>query len=220
MLPREEMNMGTVRHTPEMRRLDRIDMRILCELQKNSRITNVELALAVGLSASPCLTRVKRLEKSGYIASYGAQLRLEHFGDTLMVFTEVTLSEHRREHMTRFEAHVRGFEEIVECHVVSGGYDYLLKFVTRGVNHYQQVVDSLLDRHVGIEKYFSYLVIRTPFIKQQYRLESLLAQAPSGRYTADESVEAACTMRAGTLQPAVCPLIRQATARRNPEPAV
>lgn len=193
--------MGTVRHLSELRRLDRIDVRILCELQKNSRVTNVELALAVGLSASPCLIRVKRLEKAGYIANYGAQLRLEHFGDILMVFTEVTLNEHRREDMARFEAFVRSVEEIVECHVVSGGYDYLLKFVTRSVNHYQQVVDAMLDRHLGIQKYFSYIVIRTPFVKQQYRLESLLAQAPSGRYTPDESAEAACSMRASVLQP-------------------
>jgi hypothetical protein len=103
--------------------------------------------------------------------------------------------------MVRFEAFVRSVEEIVECHVVSGGYDYLLKFVTRSVNHYQQVVDAMLDRHLGIQKYFSYIVIRTPFVKQQYRLESLLAQAPSGRDTPDESAAAACPMGTSLLQP-------------------
>ena len=67
-------------------KLDRLDLRILSQLQKNGRITNVDLADAVGLSPSPCLIRVKRLEQAGYIAGYGAQLRLEKLGDTLTVF--------------------------------------------------------------------------------------------------------------------------------------
>ena len=69
-------------------KLDRLDLRILSHLQKNGRITNVDLADAVGLSPSPCLMRVKRLETAGYISGYGAQLRLEKLGDTLTVFTE------------------------------------------------------------------------------------------------------------------------------------
>ncbi len=72
-------------------KLDRLDLRILAQLQKNGRMTNVDLADAVGLSPSPCLIRVKRLEQAGYIAGYGAHLRLEKLGDTLTVFTEVTL---------------------------------------------------------------------------------------------------------------------------------
>ena len=84
-------------------KLDRIDLKILAELQKNGRITNVDLAEAVGLSPSPCLTRVKRLEQAGYIAGYGAHLRLAKLGDTLTVFTEVTLADHHREDFIRFE---------------------------------------------------------------------------------------------------------------------
>ena len=76
---------------PEAFKLDRLDLRILAQLQKNGRMTNVDLADAVGLSPSPCLIRVKRLEQAGYIAGYGAHLRLEKLGDTLTVFTEVTL---------------------------------------------------------------------------------------------------------------------------------
>ena len=108
-------------------KIDRLDLRILAQLQKNGRMTNVDLADAVGLSPSPCLIRVKRLEQAGYIAGYGAHLRLEKLGDTLTVFTEVTLSDHRREDFARFEAAIREVDEVLECHLVSGGYDYLLQ---------------------------------------------------------------------------------------------
>jgi DNA-binding Lrp family transcriptional regulator len=130
-------------------KLDRIDLRILSQLQKKGRITNVELADAVGLSPSPCLIRVKRLEKAGYIIGYGAQIQLEKLGDV---------------------------HEIVECHLASGGYDYLLKFVTRSVSHYQSIVEGLLERNIGIEKYFSYVIIKSPFVKSHYPLETLFSQ--------------------------------------------
>lgn len=155
-------------------KLDRLDLRILCQLQKNGRITNVDLADAVGLSPSPCLIRVKRLEKAGYIAGYGAQLRLDKLADMLTVFTEVTLADHRREDFVRFELAIREIDEILECHLVSGGYDYLLKFITRGVNHYQSIVEGLLERNIGIEKYFSYIVIKSPFLKPYYPIERLV----------------------------------------------
>ncbi len=155
-------------------KLDRIDLRILCHLQQNSRITNVVLADAVGLSPSPCLIRVKRLEKAGYISGYGAYIRLEKLADVQIVFTEVTLSDHRREDFAKFEAYLRNVDEIIECHLVSGGYDYLLKFMTRSVVHYQSVIESLLEQNLRIEKYFSYIVIKSPFIKHHYPLEKFI----------------------------------------------
>jgi DNA-binding Lrp family transcriptional regulator len=157
-------------------KLDRLDLRILAQLQKNGRVTNVDLADAVGLSPSPCLIRVKRLEQAGYISGYGAHLRLEKLGDTLTVFTEVTLTDHHREDFIRFETAIRGVDEIMECHLVSGGYDYLLRFLTRGVNHYQQVIEGLLERNIGIEKYFSYIVIKSPFIKTHCAIERLFPE--------------------------------------------
>ena len=137
-------------------------------------MTNVELAEAVGLSASPCLLRVKRLEKSGYIAGYGAFLNLEKLGDVLTVFTEITLSNHRRDDFVRFETSIATVDQIMECHLISGGYDYLLRFVTRGVNHYQSIIDDLLNRNIGIEKYFSYMVIKSPFVKRHYPIDKLV----------------------------------------------
>ncbi|MGN6093502.1 MAG: Lrp/AsnC family transcriptional regulator, partial [Luteibacter jiangsuensis] len=88
-------------------KLDRIDIRILSHLQCNGRVTNVDLADAVGLSPSPCLIRVKRLEKAGYVTGYGAHVQLEKLGDVQMVFTQVTLSDHRREDFAKFEAAIR-----------------------------------------------------------------------------------------------------------------
>ncbi|MET3073301.1 Lrp/AsnC family transcriptional regulator, partial [Herbaspirillum seropedicae] len=148
--------------------------RILCHLQQNSRITNVILADAVGLSPSPCLIRVKRLEKAGYISGYGAYIRLEKLADVQIVFTEVTLSDHRREDFAKFESTIRNVDEIIECHLVSGGYDYLLKFMTRSVVHYQSVIESLLEQNLRIEKYFSYIVIKSPFVKHHYPLEKFI----------------------------------------------
>lgn len=156
-----------------MHKLDRIDLKILYELQKDGRITNVNLSEAVGLSPSPCLMRVKRLEQAGLIKGYSAQIELAKLGDTLMVFTEVTLADHRRTDFGRFEDAVRRVDEIIECHLVSGGYDYLLKFVTRGIVHYQEIIERLLEQNVGIEKYFSYVVIKSPFVKSYLPLPAL-----------------------------------------------
>ena len=157
----------------EALKLDRIDIRILSQLQRNGRITNVDLADAVGLSPSPCLIRVKRLEKAGYVTGYGAHVQLGKLGDMQLVFTQVTLSDHRREDFARFEAAVRNIDELVECHLVSGGFDYLLKFVTRSVAHYHGIAEEVLRQHVNIEKYFSYIVIKSPVVKSHYPIEKL-----------------------------------------------
>lgn len=157
-------------------KLDRLDFKILSQLQKNGRITNVNLADAVGLSPSPCLSRVKRLEKYGYITGYGATINLVKLGSTLTVFTEVTLHDHRAADFSRFEQRARAVPEIVEAHLVSGGYDYLLKFVTRDVVHYQETIESILERDFGIEKYFSYIVIKSSVINRSPSIESLFEE--------------------------------------------
>jgi len=155
-------------------KLDRIDINILAELQQNSRLTNVDLAAAVGLSPSPCLARVRRLEKAGYIASYNAKLNLSKLTDYITVFTEVTLGDHRREDFIKFEAEIRRCVELQECHLVSGGYDYLLKFITRNVAHYQELMEAILERNIGIDKYFSYIVIKSVFLRENLDLKALL----------------------------------------------
>jgi DNA-binding Lrp family transcriptional regulator len=153
--------------------VDRIDLQILSHLQRAGRCSNVDLADSVGLTPSPCLARVKRLQDNGYISSYGAHLELAKLGDVLVVFTEVTLSEHRRRDLRRFEEVARECPEIMECYNLSGGYDYLLKIVARSVLHYQNRMDALLAADVGITRFSSYIVLRMPFIKREYPLETL-----------------------------------------------
>lgn len=154
-------------------KLDRIDIRILHELQKNGRITNVELAELVNLSPSPCLMRVKKLQAGGYIEGYSAQINVGKLGQTLTVFTEITLKNHRQIDFARFLAAVEKVDQIVECHLVSGGYDYLLKFITAGIGEYQQIMERLTDMEIGIDKYFSFVVLKSPIVKSYMPLTSL-----------------------------------------------
>jgi DNA-binding Lrp family transcriptional regulator len=155
-------------------KLDRIDLNILVQLQKDGRMTNANLAEAVGLSASPCLQRVKRLETAGYITGYGAQVNLAKLTESISVFTEITLVDHRKEDFVKFEANMRNVDELMECHLVSGGYDYVLRFVCRNISHYQERMENLLERNIGIEKYFSYIVLKSPIVKNALPLKALL----------------------------------------------
>jgi DNA-binding Lrp family transcriptional regulator len=161
-------------------KLDRIDINILAQLQRNARITNIQLANSVSLSPSPCLLRVKRLEEAGYITSYNAHLDLVKLGETVTVFTEVTLNDHHREDFVKFESQIRTIDEVIECHLISGGYDYLLRFLTRGVGHYQTVMENILERDIGIAKYFSYIVIKSPIVKLHYPLTKLFGPNSQG----------------------------------------
>ncbi|MFC3282303.1 Lrp/AsnC family transcriptional regulator [Litchfieldella rifensis] len=156
-------------------KLDRLDIRILSHLQRHGRISNVDLADAVGLSPSPCLTRVKRLEKAGYITDYSANIQLEKLGSIQRVFAQVTLADHRLEDFSRFESYIRKVDEVMECHLVSGGFDYQLTFLTRNVVHYQSIMEDLLEQRIGIDKYFSFIVIKSPIVKKYYPIENLLS---------------------------------------------
>jgi len=153
-------------------KLDPFDVKILSLLQQNGRISNLELSETVGLSPSPCLRRVRQLERAGYISGYEAHINLRMLGEVLTVFAEITLQDHKVHDFQRFESTIRSISEITECHFVSGGYDYLLKFMTRGMSHYQELFEKLLDSGVGIEKYFSYVVIKTVFVKNGYPIEA------------------------------------------------
>ena len=154
-------------------KLDRIDINILAELQKSGRMTNAQLADRVGLSASPCLARVKRLEDGGYITGYGATINLAKLGSVQIVFASVTLSDHRLPDFVKFEHGIVDVEEIVECHLVSGGFDYMLKFYVRNVTHYQEVIEKILERNIGVSKYFSYIVIKSPISRSHAPVKML-----------------------------------------------
>ncbi|ARQ61931.1 UNVERIFIED_ORG: DNA-binding Lrp family transcriptional regulator [Rhizobium etli] len=157
-------------------KLDRIDIKILNVLQQNGRMTNVELSEVVNLSPSPCLMRMKRLQTEGYIEGYTAQVNVAKLGQTVTVFTEVTLKNHRQTDFARFIAAIEKIEQLIECYVISGGYDYLLKFVTTGVGEYQEIMEQLIELDVGIDKYFTYVVLKSPIRKAHMPLTKLFSQ--------------------------------------------
>jgi Lrp/AsnC family transcriptional regulator, leucine-responsive regulatory protein len=126
--------------------LDTIDYRIVAELQSDGRLSNVELAEKVGLSPSPCLRRVKRLEQEGYIEGYRAVLRRDRVGLGFSVFVGVKLDGHANDRALAFEKAVIEMPEVVACHLVSGEADYFLEVVVPDLADYQRfLVGKLLD---------------------------------------------------------------------------
>jgi Lrp/AsnC family transcriptional regulator, leucine-responsive regulatory protein len=126
--------------------LDSADCRIVAELQANGRLSNVELADKIGLSPSPCLRRVKRLERDGYIEGYRAALRRDRIGLGFSVFIGVKIDGHTNERALQFEKAVVAMPEVVACHLVSGEADYFLEVVVPDLGDYQRfLVGKLLD---------------------------------------------------------------------------
>ena len=142
-------------------KLDQTDLKILDAIQRDGRITKLALAEKVGLSPTPCWMRLRKLEKAGIVAGYHAHLNLRSVAPLATVLMEITLGAHRQADFDRFERTVRDIPEIVACWSVGGGVDYVLKVVARDIDHYQRLVDSLLDREIGIDRYFTYIVTRT-----------------------------------------------------------
>jgi Lrp/AsnC family transcriptional regulator, leucine-responsive regulatory protein len=128
------------------RDLDAIDCRIVAALQEDGRLTNIDLADRVGLSPSPCLRRVKRLERDGYIEAYRAVLRRERVGLGFSVFVGVKIDGHANDKALAFEKAVVAMPEVVACHLVSGDADYFLEIVVPDLDHYRRfLVEKLLE---------------------------------------------------------------------------
>ena len=119
-------------------RIDRIDVRILDELQTNARISIAELAQRVALTATPCARRVQQLEASGLIRSYVSLLDQEAVGLPVNAFVEVRLTREGEAEVAEFESAVRGYPEVMECWAMSGGYDYLLRVVAPDLDGYNR----------------------------------------------------------------------------------
>ena len=115
--------------------LDDVDRQILAELQRDGRMTNVELAKRVGLSAPPCLRRVRRLEEAGVIRGYHADLAPAALGYEITFFALVGLESQKEAMLTAFESRVRDWPEVRECHMIRGGGDFLLRLVARDTAH-------------------------------------------------------------------------------------
>lgn len=126
-------------------KLDQIDHKLLEILQSNGKITNAQLSKEIGLSPAPTLERVKKLENSGIIESYHAQIDREKVGLGVMTFVQVTLSGHRKSITESFVDTIERVPEIIECHHVTGSCDFLLKVIAKDIASYQRLIMETIN---------------------------------------------------------------------------
>lgn len=141
-------------------KLDKIDRRILRDLQDNGRMTNVELAERAQISAPPCLRRVRALEEAGFILGYHADVDAGRLGFEVLFFALVGLDSQSDSVLTAFEAEMRGWPEVRECHMVRGAADFVLKLVARNTVHENELTTRLTAAH-HVAKVQTIQVIRT-----------------------------------------------------------
>ena len=139
--------------------VDRIDLKILNVLQQDGRISNLKLAESVALSPTAVLARVQRLSRDGYILGYEAQLNAAKLGAGLMVFVEVLLDRTTPNVFDAFKAAVQVRPEIMECHMVAGGFDYLLKTRMADMNAYRAFAGTVLWQLPGVRETRTYAVM-------------------------------------------------------------
>ncbi|HTH60107.1 MAG TPA: Lrp/AsnC family transcriptional regulator [Paraburkholderia sp.] len=147
-----------------MIKLDRYDLAILRILARDGRITKSKLADEVNLSISPAWERVRKLEESGVIRGYRADIDWTGAFRGSRIVVEVTLARHTAHDMRRFEARIAASPEVSQCYATGGGVDYVMHVMSRDIDHYQRFVDALLMEDLGIERYFTYIV--TKVVKQ------------------------------------------------------
>lgn len=148
--------------------IDSFDRKIIFELQRSCRLTNVELAARVGLSPSPCLARVRALEEAGVLSSYVALLDSEKLGGTLSVFIQVTLERQSESVLEVFERTVSGLPEVMECYLMSGDADYLLRVVVRDTVALKDFILDKLTKTPGVAN------IRSSFALKQVKYNTAL----------------------------------------------
>jgi len=144
---------------PKTRTLDRTDLKILRLLQGNARMTNADLARSVNLSPTPCLERVRRLEAEGYILDYVTLLNPQKLGAGVISFIQVLLDRTNPDVFKRFKEQVSLCPEVMECHMVAGGFDYLLKVRTKSMLEYRDFLGETLARMSDIKQTHTYVVM-------------------------------------------------------------
>ena len=155
-------------------KLDRIDRRILEHMQRNGRISNLELAEAVGLSPTPCSRRVKRLEESGIIERHVTLLDQSQLGLKLTAFITIAMDRHTPERFENFEQKVAEFPEVIECAVVTGtNADYLVKAVVPDMEYYEAFLLGKLTRIEGVTGVTSSFVLRPVIRKTELPLDHI-----------------------------------------------
>ena len=163
-----------------MRKLDAIDLKILAELQRDGRLSNVALAKIVGLSPTPCSERVRALEAAGIIGGYAARLDAERLDLGLLVFVEILLDKTTPDIFERFAAAVRRAPEVLECHMVAGGFDYLVKVRVTDMAAYRAFLGEVLSKVPGIRETHTYAVMERVKESTAVDLSHLTAASPSG----------------------------------------
>jgi DNA-binding Lrp family transcriptional regulator len=144
-----------------MLNLDPIDMKLLAELQADGRITNVDLAGKVGLTAPPCLRRMRALEQSGVIRSYHADVDPTSLGYTITVFAMVSLKSQAEADLKAFEEHVLSLPDVRECHMLNGEIDFILKILAKDLQSFQELLTSQLTSAPNVNSVKTSLTIRT-----------------------------------------------------------
>jgi len=139
--------------------LDRLDVNILKVLQSDGRISYVDLAEKVGLSSTPCIERVKRLEKEGYIEGYYARLNPNLLDFNMLVFVEISLSYQTPDAFEKFNQAVKQLPDLLDCHLVSGEADYILKARINDMSEYRALLGEILLTLPGVKNSKSYIVM-------------------------------------------------------------
>lgn len=155
--------------------LDATDIGILQLLQHDARFTNKEIADKLGKSINPVYERIRRLEREGYIQRYVALVDRTKIDKTLVAFTNVQLKEHSHSMLKDFEQAIVNFEEVMECHHMTGIYDYLIKIVVRDMNEYQDFIVNKLARLPNIG------TVQSGFVMTEIKHETAYALRPMGK---------------------------------------
>ncbi|EPF73582.1 Lrp/AsnC ligand binding domain-containing protein [Acinetobacter rudis] len=149
--------------------LDRIDIKLLELLQNDGRISNIKLAELVNLSATAVLSRVQKLDREGYILGYEAKLNPELLDKSFVVFVEISLDKTTPNALDEFSKAVLTYPEIIECHMVSGGFDFLVKIRCQNMEEFRRISGQVLWQLPGIRETRSYPVMEV--IKESSRLD-------------------------------------------------
>ena len=142
-----------------VRALDKLDRRILAILQKDGRLSMKDLGEQVGLSITPCIERVKRMERDGIISGYHARVNPAALGASLLMFVQITLSNKSGEMFEQFRREVLRIPQVLECHLVSGDFDYIIKARIREMSEYRKLLGDILLQLPGAAQSKSYVVM-------------------------------------------------------------
>ncbi len=155
--------------------LDRTDKRILAQIQKNGRISNLELADAIGLSPSPCLRRVKQLEESGIIEGYTALLSASKLGLKLIALIQINMDKHTPDRFEHFENTIKSCPEVLECLLIAGqSADYLLKIAVQDMEVYQDFLLNKITKIPGVTDVHSSFVLRQVISTTRLPIENVV----------------------------------------------